>query len=142
MSGAPARDANDALGLAAPGWGRLTRLVGRALALRCPACGARGALRHWFRLADACPRCALPLQRGESDFYIGAIAVNLAVAEGLFAVGLTAVLVGTWPQVPWDALEGWAPVLMAVTPAVTYPFTKLLWLAWDLALRPPATGAG
>jgi hypothetical protein len=38
--------------------------------------------------------------------------------------------------VPWDALQVWAPVGMVVTPVVTYPFSKLLWLSFDLALRP------
>ena len=78
------------------------------------------------------------LQRDESDFYIGAIAMNLAAAEGLFAVGLVLVLVRTWPDVPWDALETWAPVAMLATPLLLYPVTKLLWLAWDLAFRPDA----
>lgn len=41
----------------------------------------------------------------------------------------------TWPEVPWDALEVWAPIGMLGLPALTYPMTKLLWLALDLAMR-------
>jgi len=140
VPGAPAIDANDHVGLHLPSWGRLARHVGRALLLRCPACGGGPVLRHWFRLHDACGTCGVPLHRGESDYYLGAIAVNLAVAEGLFAVGLVTVMLATWPDVPWDALEIWAPVGMLVLPALTYPVTKLLWLAVDLAMR-PAGGA-
>lgn len=138
VPGAPARDANDALTLTVPPALTIVRHLLRAVALRCPTCGGGRVLQHWFRLRDACPRCGASLHRGESDFYIGAIAMNLGVAEGLFAVGLVAVLVGTWPDVPWDALETWAPVAMLATPLALYPVTKLLWLALDLAFRPEA----
>lgn len=138
VPGAPARDANDDLTLAVPPAGTILRHLARAATLRCPSCGAGGVLRHWFRLRERCPRCDAALQRDESDFYIGAIAMNLAAAEGLFAVGLVLVLVRTWPDVPWDALETWAPVAMLATPLLLYPVTNLLWLAWDLAFRPDA----
>jgi uncharacterized protein (DUF983 family) len=138
VPGAPATDANDALTLTVPGASTLALHLFRGATLRCPSCGSGGILRHWFRLKDACPACGVSLHRGESDFYIGAIAMNLALAEGLFALALTIILVRTWPAVPWDAMERWAPLAMLATPILTYPSTKLLWLAWDLAFRPDA----
>ena len=138
VPGAPARDANDELSLVVPPAGTIARHLWRAATMRCPSCGSGGVLQHWFRLREACLRCGTSLDRRESDFYIGAIAMNLAMAEGLFAVGLVVVLVRTWPDVPWDALEIWAPVAMLATPVLLYPVTKLLWLALDLAFRPDA----
>jgi uncharacterized protein (DUF983 family) len=136
VAGAPNRDANDDLTLVVPSLWRYLRATGRALIVRCPQCGGGPVLKHWLRLADHCGKCGIELHRGETDFYIGAIAVNLALAEGLFAVGLVWVLLATWPAVPWDALEIWAPILMLATPIVMYPISKLLWLAADLTFRP------
>ncbi|MCU0619027.1 MAG: DUF983 domain-containing protein [Gemmatimonadaceae bacterium] len=119
--------------LAAPRW---PRMVVRALGLRCPHCGARGVLPSWFRLAPACPGCGLRLERGEADYFLGAYLVNLIVAELLVAGILVGVAIATWPAVPWTAIQwgGIAAVLVGVV--VAYPFSKLTWLAWDLALRP------
>jgi uncharacterized protein (DUF983 family) len=111
-------------------------MVGRALLLRCPHCGARGLQRGWLRLVDACPRCGLRLERGESDYFLGAYLVNLLVAEFIVAGILVGVAIATWPDVPWTLIQwgGIAAVIGGVI--VAYPFSKLTWLAWDLSLRP------
>ena len=38
--------------------------------------------------------------------------------------------------VPWDLLEFGLPVLMAVSLVALFPFSRLVWLAFDLMLRP------
>ena len=60
----------------------------------------------------------------------------LMAVEGLFALGFVAVLVITWPNPPWDAIE-WVgvPVLTAGV-LVAYPFARTLVLATDLIFRP------
>jgi hypothetical protein len=45
-----------------------------------------------------------------------------------------------WPDVPWRALEVALVALMIPFPVFTYPFAKLVWLAIDLAFRPPRIG--
>jgi Protein of unknown function (DUF983) len=88
----------------------------------------------------ACRRCRLRLDRGEPDYWIGAMLFNLIAAETLFAAGLVVTLVLTWPEPPWDALY-WGSILgMIILPIVTYPITKLVWLAFDLVFRPPHAG--
>ena len=115
---------------------RTAVLVARALTLRCPHCGARGILASWFTLAPMCPRCRLRPERGESDYFLGGMMFNIALAEGAFVIALIATLAMTWPRVPWSLLQYGAPAAMVLAPIVLYPVSKLVWLAFDLALRP------
>jgi len=113
----------------------LVRFV-RALRRRCPHCGAGPVTVRWFALQPVCPRCGLRLDRGEQDYFLGAIVFNMAFAEGLFALGLIGVLLWTYPSPPWDALYYGGIAGMILAPIFFYPFSKLCWLAFDLAFRP------
>jgi uncharacterized protein (DUF983 family) len=116
---------------------RLARLFGRALRLRCPSCGGRGLFASWFRMRERCPSCGLALERGErSDYWLGAMMFNLVVAELLFVAVLLAILIISWPHVPWDFLQFGGVALMVVFPVLLYPLSKTIWLAFDLAFRP------
>lgn len=115
---------------------RLGVLVWRALRLRCPNCGGHPVRSSWMKRLPGCPACGLRLDRGEHDYFIGAYLLNLVVSEILLAAGLLTVLVATWPDPPWDAIQYGGVALMLVAPFVTYPLTELLWLAFDLAFRP------
>ena len=109
----------------------------RALALRCPRCGSGGILRHWFKMRDQCPRCGLALERGESsDFWIGAYVFNLAGGE-LLAIGIPIVwLIKSSPNPPWGRIQALAIILAVIMPLLLFPFSRTLWLAWDLSFRP------
>ena len=117
------------------------RVTGRALRLRCPRCGSRRIFRTWFRLASECPTCGLALERGESeDHWFGAVAVNLVAAE-LLGIGVIVVwIVASWPDVPWTAVQYAGPLIMIALPILFYPFSRALWLAWDVYFRPGAAG--
>lgn len=117
------------------------RVTMRALMLRCPRCGGRGIFRRWFRLASECPTCGLALERGESeDHWFGAVAVNLVAAE-LLGIGIIVVwIVATWPDVRWTAVQYAGPLIMLALPVLFYPFSRALWLAWDVYFRPGAAG--
>lgn len=113
--------------------------VGRALLLRCPRCGARRVLERWTKTRERCPVCGLALQRGEDeDFWLGAYAINLVVAEGLAAVVALTVLWATWPA--WAPAQWTAVLLAVVMPYAFYPFSRLIWLAADLHFRPGEAG--
>ena len=109
--------------------------------LRCPRCGAGGILASWFRLAGHCPNCALALERGETaDFWIGAYVFNLVIGE-LLAIGIPILwVIVTWPNPPWGRVEVLAAVLCVMLPIVFFPFSRTLWLAWDLSFRPSEPG--
>jgi hypothetical protein len=62
--------------------------------------------------------------------------LNLVAAEMVLAATALAVIVGTWPAVPWEALVYGGAVLMILAPLFFYPFAKLIWLAVDLRLQP------
>jgi uncharacterized protein (DUF983 family) len=113
--------------------------AGRAILLRCPRCGGRGILKGWLSLKERCPTCGLALQRGEdSDFWLGAYAINLVVAESLAVIVGLIVLRATWPAyraAQWTAIVG-----AVLLPLVFFPFSRTLWLAWDLSFRPREEG--
>jgi uncharacterized protein (DUF983 family) len=115
---------------------RLVLMLGRALALRCPNCGSRGLLASWFRMKERCPQCGLRVEREGSDYMAGSLMFNIVLAEMIFAAAFVAYLLITWPNPNWNMLEIVAPVGMAVAPFVLFPFSKLVWLAADVALRP------
>ncbi|MEO8226414.1 MAG: DUF983 domain-containing protein [Gemmatimonadota bacterium] len=117
---------------------RAARLLGRALLRRCPNCGGGGIFTGWFHMRAACPTCAIPFERGEQGYQVGAYMFNIVVAELIFAGVFAGVLVSTWPSPPWDLLQYGGGVLMVLAPILFYPFSKTLFLAFDLIFRPVA----
>lgn len=110
--------------------------LARAARLRCPACGGGPLLESWFRLRPRCPRCGLRTERGEQDFFLGAMMFNLAISEGILALVFIALVIGLWPAVPWTLLQVGGIALMILAPLAFYPFSKTMWMAFDLLLRP------
>lgn len=116
-------------------------LFARAACLRCPRCGSTGILRHWLELREACPGCGLTLDRGESeDFWLGAYAFNLVAAEIFTVLAMVIWVVSVWPAVPWSAVQWVAVLLAGLSPIGFFPFSRTLWLAWDLSFRPTEPG--
>jgi uncharacterized protein (DUF983 family) len=83
-----------------------------------------------------CPACGLRLER-EEGYFLGAMLVNLLVAELLCIAGVALVLLRTWPTPPWQWLQWGVPPLAVLLPVVLYPFSKAVWLALDLVFQPP-----
>jgi uncharacterized protein (DUF983 family) len=111
-------------------------MLWRAFTLRCPHCGAGKILASWFRLRDRCPRCKLHLHREESDYFLGAYVIMLMAIELLFAFGFLVVLLVTWPDPPWTAIQWVGAVVLLGGALLAYPFAKTLFLAIDLMFRP------
>ena len=108
-------------------------VLARGLARRCGRCGERGLFRGWFQMAERCPRCHLPFERGEG-YWLGAMAVNLGAAELAFGITLLVGAVLTWPQPPWILLTIVSLAVNAVVPFAFYPFSKTIFVALDLLL--------
>ncbi len=111
-------------------------MIWRALTLRCPHCGGRRVLASWFRLKERCPRCKLHLHREEGDYFLGAYMIMLITMETVFAFGLLIVLMVTWPNPPWEAIQWVGAGVLIAGILIAYPFAKTLWLAIDLMFRP------
>lgn len=114
-----------------------TRLYARALRRRCPACGGRPLFVTWFRMVPNCPVCGLELERGEQGYWLGAYFFNLMAMEAAFVIFLGPALYLTWPDPPWGVLQYLALALMVVVPVGFFPWSKTLFLAFDLMVRPP-----
>lgn len=111
-------------------------MLWRATTLRCPHCGGGRILADWFHMKERCPRCGLHLHREESDYFLGAYMVALFIMEGFFALGFVLVLMITWPNPPWDAIQYGGALLLLIGVLAAYPFANTLWLAIDLIFRP------
>lgn len=92
-------------------------------------------------MRERCPTCGLALERGErSDFWIGAYVFNLAIGE-LLGIGIPIIwMIASSPNQPWTAIEITAAVLCVALPFLFFPFSRTLWLAWDLSFRPSEPG--
>ena len=113
------------------------RLFARALRLRCPNCGKGKPFVSWFRMRSHCEVCGLAFERGEDGYQVGSYMFNIAASEAVFAVVFLAVVAATWPSPPWTWLEYGGAALMIAAPLVLFPFSKTLFLAFDLIFRPP-----
>ena len=111
-------------------------MLGRAFTLRCPHCGSGKILASWFQLKERCPRCRLHLHREETDYFLGAYVIMLMVIELLFAIGFLVVLLVTWPDPPWSAIQWGGAIVLIAGALLAYPFAKTLFLAIDLMFRP------
>jgi uncharacterized protein (DUF983 family) len=111
-------------------------LFWRALRLRCPNCGGGPIVEGWLNMRSHCPRCGLPLERGEQGYQVGSYMFAIIAAELIFAAIFLTVLLLTWPTPPWDLLLYGGVALMLVVPFLFFPFSKTLFLAFDLIFRP------
>jgi uncharacterized protein (DUF983 family) len=113
------------------------RRFGRALLLRCPNCGKGPVLKSWLKLQVRCGSCGIRLERGEHDYFMGSMMLNFVMTGGLLLVAIYILLVtnGATDRT-WDLLQWGGPVAMLVLPFVLFPWSKLIWLAFDIMLRP------
>jgi uncharacterized protein (DUF983 family) len=115
---------------------RILLMFGRALRLRCPNCGGGPLLESWLRPRSRCPSCGLPLERGEEGYQVGSYMFNIIASELLFAAVFIGLIWLTWPAVPWTALQIGGVIMMVIAPFAFFPFSKTLFLAFDLVFRP------
>ncbi len=115
---------------------RVILLFWRALRLRCPDCGGGPIFSTWLRMRERCPRCGLRLERGEEGYQVGSYMFNIIAAELAFAAVFIAVLVATWPSPPWSLLLYGGIALTIIAPFLFFPFSKTVFLAFDLVFRP------
>jgi len=115
---------------------RVAGLVWRAVRLRCPNCGGGPIFQSWLKMRARCPVCGLELERGEEGYQVGSYMFNIVAAELFFVAAFLVVLRLTWPKPPWTLLQYGSGVLMVLAPFVFFPFSKTLFLAFDLLFRP------
>jgi hypothetical protein len=113
-------------------------MLGRALLKRCPLCGAGRLFTRWFRMKERCPGCGYRFER-EEGFFLGAYVINLAIAQGMVILLAVVPLI---VRLAGDPDASIAPFIVGgvigavVAPMVFYPWSKTIWTAFDLMLRP------
>lgn len=105
----------------------------------CGVCGRGRLFRRWFWMRERCPRCGLRFERIEGH-WTGDVGINTIVSFGALLVVLLGGFLLTWPEPPVTTLVVAAFAVAAIVPVVFLPFSKTIWLAVDLMLRPLEPG--
>lgn len=118
-------------------------LVRRALALGCPLCGHRPIFRRWFSMDERCGGCGLRFERVVGQWF-GSLTLNTIVSFGALLVVVLGSFLVSWPEAPpvGSLVAGLAIALLL--PVAFFPWSRTLWLAFDLRIRPlePEEGMG
>jgi uncharacterized protein (DUF983 family) len=116
-----------------------TRLFWRGATKACAACGQRRLFHRWVIMVEVCPRCGLRFERIEGH-WVGAIGINTIVSFGLLLVAIVVTFIAFYPELPMQFVLGIPLAVGALTPVIFYPFSKTLWTAIDVAMRPLEPG--
>ena len=108
------------------------KMLRRGFTRRCARCGSGKLFRHWFHMVEDCPRCGLHFER-EQGYFAGALAINLVLVGGVFAVVFITILALTIPDLPIAFTLAVCIPIVAIGPIIAYPFSKTIWVAVDRA---------
>lgn len=86
-------------------------------------------------MVDTCPGCGHRFER-DPGYWLGAMIINTAVVIGVFLAGFVGAAWITWPDVPWTPILIVTMIVNLIVPVVFYPYSKTLFVALDLAVRP------
>jgi uncharacterized protein (DUF983 family) len=110
-------------------------MLRRGASKRCPVCGHGGLFRHWVRMAPTCPTCGLAFERAPGQ-WLGSWFLNICLAQTVVVLILLLGVGFTWPDPPIVAISVAAAVSAVVVPFAFFPWSRTLWTAIDLAMRP------
>jgi uncharacterized protein (DUF983 family) len=110
-------------------------MLRRATVLRCPVCGHRHLFRRWVSMVDACPGCGLRFRRAEGQ-WLGSWFLNIIVAQTAVALVLIVGVAVTYPDPDMRVIGLLDLAVAIVVPFAFFPFSRTLWTAIDLAMRP------
>lgn len=86
-------------------------------------------------MAPACPGCGLVFRRAPGH-WLGSWFLNVLVVQTVLVVGISVLVAATWPSpLAWFEVAGVVVVALAV-PVVFFPYSRTLWTAIDLVMRP------
>ena len=111
------------------------QLLRRGCLKHCAVCGQGKLFRSWFRMLERCPRCDLRFERIDGH-WSGDLGINTIVSFGALFVTLIVGFGATYPDVPGIPLFICAVSVALLVPVLFFPFSKTIWLAIDLMMRP------
>jgi uncharacterized protein (DUF983 family) len=115
----------------------ISKVLSRAFRRRCPNCGAQPIFVDWFHMTPGCMHCGLALERGEEGYQVGAYMINIGTTLLVFVLGFLGALLATWPSPPWTLITYVGAALMVAFPIFLYPYSKTLFLGFDILIHPP-----
>ncbi|MEX2598501.1 MAG: DUF983 domain-containing protein [Dehalococcoidia bacterium] len=92
-------------------------------------------MASWFQMRENCRSCGLRMER-HVGFMTGSMTLSYIVGEGLVVLIGVLIFALTWPEPPWMVMLAVLLVLAVVSPIAFFPFSKTLWLVFDLLIRP------
>jgi uncharacterized protein (DUF983 family) len=99
-------------------------------------CGSGKIFTRWFNMAERCPRCDLKFERVPGHL-AGALGINTVVSVVVVVLVGIGGFVVTFPELPLAPLVTTAVAVAILFPIAFYPFSKTVWTAIDLRMRPP-----
>lgn len=116
-----------------------TRMFLRGCIKHCAVCSKGRLFRHWFSMLPRCPRCDLEFERMEGHM-TGEVGINTIVSFGTLMIVIFVLTFAFWPEPPIPTLIAASAGAALVGPFVYYPFSKTIWLAVDVMMRPVEPG--
>lgn len=118
-------DTTSRSGKPSPSYGTL---IGRALRLRCPACGEGKLFRNWFGMSDHCSTCGRRFNRSPG-YLIGSIYFNYGVTALLIVILYFSLYLT-------KTLSSWHLLWMLTAFGLLFPlwffrYGRALWIAFD-----------
>lgn len=110
-------------------------MLRRGFARRCAVCGSGGLFRHWVRMAPACPRCGLRFTRLPGH-WLGSWFLNIVVVQVVVVAILIIGMATTFPDTPMGTIGLIDAAAAVVVPFLFFPFSRTIWTAIDVAMRP------
>jgi hypothetical protein len=86
-------------------------------------------------MAPRCPTCGLTFERVPGQ-WLGSWFLNVCLAQAVVVLILVLGVGFTWPDPPIGPIAVAAGVAALVVPFVFFPWSRTIWLAIDLAMRP------
>jgi len=112
-------------------------MLRRAAAKHCPVCGTGHLFRRWVVMADSCPGCGLRFRR-EDGQWLGSWFLNITLAQAAVALVLIISVASTYPYPNMAMVAAAGLVAACAVPVAFFPFSRTIWTAIDLAMRPLA----
>jgi uncharacterized protein (DUF983 family) len=113
--------------------GRLLKILGHGVRLRCPRCGVGRLYEKPFKMYGNCSHCDLKFER-EQGYFIGAMYINYAATVAIAVPGFFLLDAFTAMTIN-QQLALWVPFAV-IFPLVFFRHSRSLWLVLDHYFNP------
>ncbi len=86
-------------------------------------------------MVERCPRCGFRFER-EDGHWVGSLGFNTVISFGALLLTIVIGVVMTAPDIAVVPLTVAAVAVAVFTPLAMFPFSRTLWSAVDLMMRP------